>query len=114
MSSTMPSQSFADPHAPPSPILSTSPRQRDGGHNHHHHRRRRPHVELSSCQESYRLFKRCSTASKMECYSCSDAVASYMRWKKPSRRSVAILGDRHEPDVYFAVSSLLDAATATR
>jgi hypothetical protein len=82
MSSTMPSQSFAAPHTQPSPILSTSPSttdSRDGGHHHHHHHHQRPHVELSSCQESYKLFKRCSTASKMECYSCSDAVASYMR-----------------------------------
>ena len=74
---TMPSQSFAVPHTMSS-ILSTSPQHRvlssrDGNHQRPHH------VELSSCQESYMLFKRCSMSDKTEGYSCSDAVASYMR-----------------------------------
>lgn len=74
---TMPSQSFAVPHTMSS-ILSTSPQHRvlssrDGTHQRPHH------VELSSCQESYMLFKRCSMSDKTEGYSCSDAVARYMR-----------------------------------
>eukprot|EP00571_Detonula_confervacea_P016261 CAMPEP_0172298100 /NCGR_PEP_ID=MMETSP1058-20130122/897_1 /TAXON_ID=83371 /ORGANISM="Detonula confervacea, Strain CCMP 353" /LENGTH=95 /DNA_ID=CAMNT_0013007339 /DNA_START=95 /DNA_END=382 /DNA_ORIENTATION=+ len=33
----------------------------------------------SSCQESYKLFKKCSMARETEGFSCSDAVARYMR-----------------------------------
>mmetsp|Transcript_7747 Transcript_7747/g.12439 ORF Transcript_7747/g.12439 Transcript_7747/m.12439 type:complete len:107 (-) Transcript_7747:279-599(-) len=36
-------------------------------------------VGQSSCQESYRLFKLCSRQGETEGFSCSDAVASYMR-----------------------------------
>mmetsp|Transcript_6956 Transcript_6956/g.12388 ORF Transcript_6956/g.12388 Transcript_6956/m.12388 type:complete len:88 (-) Transcript_6956:306-569(-) len=35
--------------------------------------------QQSACQESYRLFKKCSTARETEGFSCSKAVASYMR-----------------------------------
>jgi hypothetical protein len=78
---TMPSQSFAVQHTL-SPILSTSPQQDLGLHSSCDDGRRqqqRPRTELSSCRESYGLFKRCSMAGKTEGYSCSDAVASYMR-----------------------------------
>ncbi|KAL3826556.1 hypothetical protein ACHAXA_003620 [Cyclostephanos tholiformis] len=76
----MPTKSFDAHQHIASPILSTSPQQHRGppscadGHRH-----QRPHTELSSCQESYSLFKRCSMADATEGYSCSDAVASYMR-----------------------------------
>lgn len=43
---------------------------------------RRPVVterSSSSCLESYSLFKKCSTARETEGFSCSDAVARYMR-----------------------------------
>ncbi|KAL3774404.1 hypothetical protein ACHAW5_010477 [Stephanodiscus triporus] len=70
----MPSQSFAAPHTH-SPILSTSPQHRGLGSRDGHHQR----TQLSSCQESYRLFKRCTMADTTEDYSCSDAVANYMR-----------------------------------
>ena len=33
------------------------------------------------CQDSYKLFKKCATASETECFSCSDAVARY--WAVP-------------------------------
>mmetsp|Transcript_3240 Transcript_3240/g.8265 ORF Transcript_3240/g.8265 Transcript_3240/m.8265 type:complete len:126 (+) Transcript_3240:72-449(+) len=36
-------------------------------------------VSTSTCRESYRLFKKCSAARETEGFSCSDAVASYMR-----------------------------------
>ena len=36
-------------------------------------------LSSSSCRESYRLFKKCSMARETEGFSCSDAVASYMR-----------------------------------
>ena len=78
---TMPSQSFAVKHTL-SPILSTSPQQDLGLHSSCDDGRRqqqRPRTELSSCRESYGLFKRCSMAGKTEGYSCSDAVATYMR-----------------------------------
>eukprot|EP00585_Thalassiosira_rotula_P013260 CAMPEP_0196130284 /NCGR_PEP_ID=MMETSP0910-20130528/719_1 /TAXON_ID=49265 /ORGANISM="Thalassiosira rotula, Strain GSO102" /LENGTH=76 /DNA_ID=CAMNT_0041389569 /DNA_START=246 /DNA_END=476 /DNA_ORIENTATION=- len=33
----------------------------------------------SSCRDSYKLFKKCSMARETEGFSCSVAVASYMR-----------------------------------
>ena len=41
---------------------------------HHHHRR-----ALSSCDESYALFKLCSMGSETEGFNCSTSVASYMK-----------------------------------
>eukprot|EP00571_Detonula_confervacea_P015436 CAMPEP_0172306152 /NCGR_PEP_ID=MMETSP1058-20130122/7282_1 /TAXON_ID=83371 /ORGANISM="Detonula confervacea, Strain CCMP 353" /LENGTH=99 /DNA_ID=CAMNT_0013017947 /DNA_START=56 /DNA_END=355 /DNA_ORIENTATION=+ len=43
--------------------------------------RRRPtdSFRQSSCQESYKLFKKCSMSRETEGFSCSDAVARYMR-----------------------------------
>ena len=35
-------------------------------------------VEMTSCVESYRLFKRCSTMNDTEGISCSAAVKKYM------------------------------------
>ena len=71
---TMPPKSFdAQQQIITSRMLSTSPCS-DG-----RRRSQRPHPELSSCRESYVLFKRCSMAGSTEGYSCSDAVASYMR-----------------------------------
>lgn len=34
---------------------------------------------MNACQESYILFKQCSTAGEVEGFSCGNAVASYMR-----------------------------------
>lgn len=34
---------------------------------------------MSTCEESYRLFKQCSTAGEVEGFSCGTAVASYMK-----------------------------------
>ncbi len=76
--STMPPKLLDAKHIM-SPILSTSPQQHRGLPSCADGRRQRPHTELSSCQESYRLFKRCSMAGAAEGYSCSDAVASYTR-----------------------------------
>jgi hypothetical protein len=75
---TMPTETYAASHAP-SPILTTSPLARRRDRRVPSTRDEHDHVELSSCQESYRLFKRCSMADKTVGYSCSDAVASYMR-----------------------------------
>eukprot|EP00579_Thalassiosira_antarctica_P010878 CAMPEP_0201912688 /NCGR_PEP_ID=MMETSP0903-20130614/3285_1 /ASSEMBLY_ACC=CAM_ASM_000552 /TAXON_ID=420261 /ORGANISM="Thalassiosira antarctica, Strain CCMP982" /LENGTH=107 /DNA_ID=CAMNT_0048447695 /DNA_START=52 /DNA_END=375 /DNA_ORIENTATION=- len=36
-------------------------------------------VGQASCQESYKLFKKCSRQGETEGFSCSDAVATYMR-----------------------------------
>mmetsp|Transcript_20588 Transcript_20588/g.37175 ORF Transcript_20588/g.37175 Transcript_20588/m.37175 type:complete len:112 (+) Transcript_20588:111-446(+) len=41
--------------------------------------RRESQLEEVSCQDSYRLFKKCSMARGTEGFSCSDTVASYMR-----------------------------------
>ena len=41
---------------------------------HHHHRR-----ALSSCDDSYALFKLCSMGSETEGFNCSTSVASYMK-----------------------------------
>ncbi len=71
---TMPSQSSFAAQDALSPMLSTSTSCDDG-----RRQQQRPHTELSSCRESYGLFKRCSMAGKTEGYSCSDVVATYMR-----------------------------------
>jgi hypothetical protein len=63
----------------PSMILATSPVGRNRDRPVASTRDEHDHVELSSCQESYRLFKRCSMSDKTVGYSCSDAVARYMR-----------------------------------
>jgi len=43
------------------------------------HHRHQPSGSSLFCQDSYKLFKKCATASETECFSCSDAVAQYMR-----------------------------------
>eukprot|EP00970_Alexandrium_tamarense_P020874 scaffold15798_cov234-Alexandrium_tamarense.AAC.1 len=37
------------------------------------------HSSFTSCQDSYNLFKKCSTSGEVEGFSCGNAVASYMR-----------------------------------
>ena len=56
-------------------ILSVTPTTVHETRNHHH-----DHTEISSCIESYKLFKRCATMNgDTEGFSCSAAVKTYMK-----------------------------------